>query len=125
MPLATRAGRAAPEGDPLPLPAALRLRHGLGAGRWGIRVSKTRAKVLVWAWIGRDEESLLRTAPSGIISWSRMKIKNGIFDRFGQCLGGMLRLEHIQTPIEIKELLDQLEPGESHELRVTLELRKR
>lgn len=88
-------------------------------------MSKTIAKVLVWAWIGRDQESLLQTGPSGIISWSRMKIRNGIFERFGQCLGGMLRLEHIQTPIEVKELLDHLKPGESHELRVTFELRKR
>ena len=88
-------------------------------------MSKAIDKVLVWAWIGRDRQSLVHGSPTGVISWSRMKIRNGIFERFGQCLGGMLRLEHIQTPIEVKELLDHLAPGESHELRITLELRKR
>jgi len=88
-------------------------------------MSKVIAKVQVWAWIGRDRGSLVHKGTSGVISWSRMTIKNGLFDRFGQCLGGMLRLEHIQTPVEVKELLDYLKPGESHEVRITIELKKR
>ena len=88
-------------------------------------MSKAVAKVQVWAWIGRDRQSLVHDCPTGVISWSRMKINHGIFDRFGQCLGGMLRLEHIQTPIEVKELLEHLKPGESHDLRITIELKKR
>ncbi|MCK4513386.1 hypothetical protein KAW64_16675 [bacterium] len=88
-------------------------------------MSKVIAVARVWAWIGRDTQSVVREGPTGVISWARMKIQNKMFDRFGQCLGGMLRLEHMQTPVEVKELLEHLRPGESHEVRITIELKKR